>query len=276
MSTILTTDHPAWMRGDDGVLARAVRTEGGTWVAVFGQAGLSLACTGGTEDVKPQVVTTDPATLPRSIPEELRVELAGLGPVVRLANPSLWDAVTTAVLRQIVRAEQARALYGRWCRTYGTAVVAGGRTRYLVPTPGQVLNLGDEEFVAVGAKLHRPKLRSAAEAILRHEEDWAQLAPVELATALMAISGIGPWTAHAAAADYSGDFSVYPHSDLAVRTWAARIAPSQDWPLDDKSGRSFEKRWRHLAGPAPADLHTLTLATLTWGTHARSTEHTGP
>ncbi|MFE0772245.1 hypothetical protein [Streptomyces sp. NPDC058861] len=276
MNTILTTDHLAWIEDTKGTQSRAVRAKEGCWMATFGPSGLSLECVTGPDDFKPRLTGADPATLPETVPGELRAELVGLGPIVRLANPSLWDAVTTAILRQIVRAEQARALYGRWSQTYGAALHFDGRTRYLVPTPEQVLALSDEEFAAVGAKLHRPKLRSAADAILRHDEDWTHLAPAELATALMTIPGVGPWTAQAAAADYTGDFAVYPHSDLAVRTWAARIAPSQDWPLDDKSGRPFEKYWRHLAGPVPADLHTLTLMTLTWGAHARTTEHTGP
>jgi hypothetical protein len=276
MSSALATDHPAWIVDADGAWARALRTEGGRWIAVFGPAGLSLTCVSGTEDVKPQAVSADPAGLPESVPAALRAGLAGLGPVLRLSAPSLWDAVTTAVLRQIVRADQARALYRRWCQSYGVPVTSGGRTRYLVPSPERVLGLADEEFAAVGAKLHRPKLRAAADAILRHGQEWERLAPAALiAGALITIPGIGPWTAHAAAADFTGDFAVYPHSDLAVRTWAARIAPSCDWPLGDKSGKAFEKEWRRITGPRPGDLHTLTLTTLTWGSHARTAEHAG-
>ncbi|MFJ8731235.1 hypothetical protein [Streptomyces bauhiniae] len=48
-----------------------------------------------------------------------------------------------------------------------------------------------------------------------------------MATALTGIPRIGPWTA--AAADYTGDFSVYPHDDLAVRTWA-EDRPTYPWP----------------------------------------------
>ncbi|MGJ7417021.1 hypothetical protein AB9128_14365 [Streptomyces cinereoruber] len=277
MGTALTTDHPAWIEDADKTWARALRTADGTWMALFGPAGLELKCVAGSEDSKPQVVTADPATLPASVPAELRCELADLGTVVRLSAPSLWDAVTTAILRQIVRAEQARALYRRWCESYGAQVSGCGRTRHLAPTPQQVLELDDEAFDRVGAKLHRPKLRAAADAILRQGEVWERLASADLiAGELIQVRGIGPWTAHAAAADFSGDFSVYPHSDLAVRTWAARIAPSQDWPLKDKSGKPFEKQWRHVAGPRAGDLHTLTLTTLTWGAHARTTEHAGP
>ncbi|NML55154.1 hypothetical protein HHL19_35500 [Streptomyces sp. R302] len=276
MTTTMTTDHPAWVQALDGTWARAVRAGDGLWMATFGPTGLVLECVEGPDDHKPEITEADPAALPQSVPAELRVELADLGPVVRLANPSLWDAVTTAILRQIVRAEQARVLYRRWSHVHGTAVTVNGLTRNVVPSPEYVLGLDDEAFATIGAKLHRPKLRAAAAAVLEHEEVWTQLLPDQLAAALTTIAGVGPWTAHAAAADFTGDFSVYPHSDLAVRTWAAKIAPSEDWPLADKTGRAFEKHWRHQAGPVPADLHALTLTTLTWGAHARTTEHAGP
>ncbi|MET9930425.1 MULTISPECIES: hypothetical protein [unclassified Streptomyces] len=276
MTITMTTDHPAWTEELGGTWARAVRAGEGIWMATFGPAGLVLECVEGPDDLKPKTTEADPATLPQSVPTDVRVELAGLGTVVRLANPSLWDAVTTAILRQIVRAQQARILYQRWSRVHGTSVTADHLTRHVVPNPEYVLGLDDEAFTTIGAKLHKPKLRAAAAAILAHGDEWAQLFPEQLAAALSTIAGVGPWTAHAAAADFTGDFTIYPHSDLAVRTWASKIAPSQDWPLADKTGRAFEKHWRHQAGPVPTDLHTLTLTTLTWGAHARTAEHTGP
>ncbi|MGW9438633.1 hypothetical protein [Streptomyces sp. NPDC055607] len=81
-----------------------------------------------------------------------------------------------------------------------------------------MLGLDDEAFATIGAKLHKPKLRATAAAILAHGDEWAQLSPEQLAAVLNTIAGIGPWTAHAAAADFTGDFAIQPHSDLAVRT----------------------------------------------------------
>jgi len=41
------------------------------------------------------------------------------------------------------------------------------------------------------------------------------------------------------------DFAAYPCGDLAVRTWAARAAPSATWPADESG---FHRRWRQVAG----------------------------
>lgn len=282
MHTVLTTDHPAWQENNTtGHRQRPLRTADGSWLATLTPDGLDLACVDGTEDTKPTLVTTDPTSLPATVPAALLIGLRGLGPSVRVANPWLWDAITTAVLRQVVRADQARRLYRGWCAAHGTELPAPvngpgrtpGHAHHTAPTPETVLTLTDEQFAAVGTMFHRTALRAAATAYLEHHARWERLEAPALVTELVGVERIGPWTAAAAAADYTGDFSVYPHADLAVRTWAARIAPDHPWPVADKPKKTealFGAHWHHLAGDEPRHLHTLTLSTLTWGAHART------
>lgn len=265
--SVLTTDHPAWHSYDNGTHARAVRTASGIWVLAHDHRGLHVDCVEGTEDVKPTIVTTDPANVPSAAPQALRTGLHGLGVSQRLANPWLWDAITTAILRQVVRADQARKLYRAWCSTYGTAIEGPFGTLAVAPAHTHVLELADESFAAVGAKFHRTALQAAAEHYERHRTAWEEAPPEDLFAGLTTIPRIGPWTARAAAADFTGDFSVYPHDDLAVRTWAAQIAPAYPWPA--KTDKAFGPLWTGWAGTDRTALHTLTLATLTWGAHAR-------
>ncbi|WP_431981552.1 hypothetical protein [Streptomyces qinglanensis] len=91
--------------------------------------------------------------------------------------------------------------------------------------------------------------------------------------ALASVHRIGLWTASAAAADVTGDFSVYSHCDLAVRTWAGRAAPDLQLP-DNES--AFAARWHSFTDHDRTCLHALTLFTLTWGAHARTDQHTAP
>jgi len=267
MTGVLTTDHPAWIETEAGGRARAVRAATGVWILSWDLDGLHMTCVDGTEDVKPTVITTDPACLPGSVPAALKAGLCGLGPTQRLANPWLWDAISTAILRQVVRAGQARRLYRAWCTTYGTTIHSPAGELSVAPSAEQVLALDDEQFAAIGTKFHRSALRAAATHYQRHLVHWQRMDAGELVEALTSIPRIGPWTAAAAAADYTGDFSIYPHDDLAVRTWAAQIAPGHDWP--DKKDKGFGPMWKHAAGPDRTALHTLTLSTLTWGSHAR-------
>ncbi|MFI5758112.1 hypothetical protein [Streptomyces sp. NPDC051569] len=268
MTGVLTTDHPGWHSDADGARARVVRTACGLWVLSFDdQQGLRVDCLEGTEDVKPAFLSTDPAHLPQTAPPALRSGLDELGVTQRLANPWLWDAITTAILRQVVRADQARKLYRAWCSAYGTVVDGPFGKLAVAPAHATVMALADESFAAIGAKFHRTALQAAAEYYERHHESWEGANAADLSVALTAIPRIGPWTARAAAADFTGDFSIYPHDDLAVRTWAAQIAPAYPWP--GKKDKSFGPLWTGWAGPDRTALHTLTLATLTWGAHAR-------
>ncbi|MFE7757898.1 hypothetical protein [Streptomyces sp. NPDC057429] len=265
--TVLTTDHPAWTESGSGGRARAVRTATGLWVLSWDQDGLRTRCVDGTEDVKPEFVTTNPDRLPDRVPASLRTALDRVGASQRLANPWLWDAITTAILRQVVRAGQARKLYRQWCGTHGTTVEGPYGELTTAPTAAQVLALADEQFDGIGAKFHRSVLRSAAEHYELHAAEWTGMKAPELAAALTTIPRVGPWTAAAAATDFTGDFSIYPHDDLAVRTWAAQAAPHYPWP--DKKDKGFGPLWTGWVGPDRTALHTLTLSTLTWGSHAR-------
>lgn len=267
MAGVLTTDHPAWQSYDDGGRARAARAGSGLWVLSHDAHGLRVDCVDGSEDLKPSFVVTDPADLPAAAPTPLRDGLVELGITQRLANPWLWDAITTAILRQVVRADQARKLYRTWCTTYGTTVDGPFGPLAVAPTHTQVLELPDASFTAIGAKFHCTALQAAAEHYDRHHKAWSQAQASDLVAALTGIPRIGRWTARAAAADFTGDFSVYPHDDLAVRTWAAQIAPAYPWP--GKKDKAFGPLWTGWAGEDRTALHTLTLATLTWGAHAR-------
>ena len=250
------TDHPAWAPVPGPSLARAVPSPGG---------GHALITTDGTRAgwCCPQAAARQPGlfTLPAGAMPELAGPLASLEVVARFANPSLWDAIATAVIRQVVRAAQARAQYQALCAAYGTEVRCGTLAGRLLPSPEIVLGLDDAQFAAVGLAFKRGALRAAADAYLKDGDEWAALPVADLAAALPAVRRIGAWTAGAAAADWSNDFSVYPYSDLAVRTWAAKAAPDAGWPGDEPG---FRVRWEQAAGPHLAE---ITLLTLAWGGH---------
>lgn len=76
-----------------------------------------------THPMAPPVANAVPQDLPTA-PEAqpLTQELGRLGVVQRLTNPSLWDAIATALLRQVVRAEQARRIHRAFYRAYGRPI----------------------------------------------------------------------------------------------------------------------------------------------------------
>ncbi|MCP3822390.1 hypothetical protein NLX86_31185 [Streptomyces sp. A3M-1-3] len=275
MSTTIITEHPAWHETPEGEPVRLVEHQGSVWLAQWEteREHLLLRPLDAEAGEQPPVAYTSSIDLPttdKATP--LLDELVPLGTVARLTNPSLWDAITTALLRQVVTAAQARkrhrAFYSAYGRNFETPVGALA----LAPSPEAVLGLSDEGFAAVGAMFNRTALRAAAEAFLDRGEHWSTFDVAEsLIKELVEVPRIGPWTAAAAAADYTGDHSVYPHGDLAVRTWAGKAAPGLVLPSSEKQ---FEALWRRWA-PERTRLHALTLFTLTWGSHDRVTGHGG-
>ncbi|MEU2248152.1 hypothetical protein [Streptomyces sp. NPDC019224] len=262
----LLTDHPAWTVRADGTSCRLLAVGADAWFVAWDGTRLVPSKLGGpavNETVA--AIETEPVSLPPNAPRPLTAALAGLGTVHRLPSPTLWEAITSGLLRKIIRAAQARALYQRWITAYGAAWDTPAGVLHTVPDPERVLALAAEQFTEIGAALHRKALPAAAAAYLENGDAWIQLSPDDLVKALQEVPGIGPWTAACAAADFTGDYSVYPHGDLAVRTWAAKAAPTAALP---EKPREFEAAWSRWAPDRP-QLHALTTYTLAWGIHAR-------
>ncbi|MFI6813299.1 hypothetical protein ACIBG7_12850 [Nonomuraea sp. NPDC050328] len=246
-------DHPGWDHCQTGPV-RAVRAGGGIWQV--NTQPLFSATLIKTSALDPRVDVYDPAKLdPTLTPPGLLAALRQAGPVARLRNPDLWDALATAIIRQVIRAGHARLMHQRFRAAVGHPV----EDTHLMPDAATVAGLKAEVFNDLGMAFKARPLRTAAERYLADGPGWELLAPAETLKAVMTVSRIGPWTASAAIADYTGDFSFYPYDDLAVRTWAARADPGTPWPI---TSADFADRWREAAGP---HLSTLTALTLAWG-----------
>ena len=253
------TEHPAWLPAAACRQRVLVVPDGGRWLATV--RGGTLALDGLAHGAAKPVldVFTHSDGVLREVPE-LATALAKLGSVVRFRNADLWDAIGTAIIRQVIRATQSKKLYRAFCEAYGERVeLPYGGMYALFPTPEIVLSLSDEQFASTGMAFKRSALRNAATAYLEQGVKWRELSPGDLTDELQSVSRIGPWTAHAAVADWSNVWSLYPYADLAVRAWATRAAPSHDWPSDEPT---FGRVWRALAGE---HLSSLTLLTLAWG-----------
>jgi len=257
--TFTMTEQAAWQLGPEGPGRVFALPDGGRWLVTVTPNGPELhPLVHG--DSRPQIDVAVPYGLSLGEVPELSAALAELGPVARFRNPDLWDALGTAIIRQVIRAAQAKKLYRAFCTAYGERVeLPGGDSYMLFPAPETVLKLSDEEFADLGMAFKRRPLRAAAEAYLERGDKWRELTPSVLVDELQVVPRIGPWTASAAVADWSNDFALYPYTDLAVRTWARRAAPSSPWPDDETS---FGRLWRRLAGERLSD---LTLLTLAWG-----------
>lgn len=253
----LMTDHPAWQADGDGFHRLVADDKEAAWlITVRGSRATFRAVSG---ERPPPLVATFVAPSPAQ-PQAAPIHqaLSAIGTVGRLHNPSLWDALATAIVRQVIRAGQARRLYRGFCGRFGPGLALSGETDiHSFPSPERVLTLSDDDFTHSGMAFKRRPLRHAARAFLAHGETWSKLSPSVLVKELQTIPGIGPWSAGAAVADWSNDWALYPYGDLAVRTWARRASPDHYWPTDEPS---FVRAWRRVTGDSLATYTALTLA----------------
>jgi DNA-3-methyladenine glycosylase II len=257
---VVMTDHPAWTEPADG--------SGKLRVFVMPDGGRFLVRTAGstvTLDELSPAATKPVGDLfqlpPDALPEvpELAASLSSLGTVVRFRTGNLWEAIGTAIIAQTVRDGQAKQLYRALCHAHGERIeLAAGEPYGLFPTPEQILALTVDDFRAVGLHTKRTALQDAAAVYQRQGERWHRMDPRTLVDLIRRLPRVGPWTAQVAVTDWSNDWSLYPFSDLAVRTAARLAAPSQGWPTDE---RLFGSAWRMHTGP---HLPLITVLTLAW------------
>jgi len=123
-----------------------------------------------------------------------------------------YGALVRSIIGQQVSTAAARAIYARLTDRFG------GRT----PTPVEVLE-DDPEELRAAAGLSRAKLsylRSLAEHVLdgsRELERLHELSDEEAMTELVAVRGIGPWSAHVFLMFHLMRPDVLPVGDLGIR-----------------------------------------------------------
>jgi DNA-3-methyladenine glycosylase II len=260
---MIMTDHPGWLRTGDDTAYRAVAVGETAVLITTTAADSAVAVDTGGSDIR--FDTVDPAAL--SGPDDLVTPLKDAGTIVRVANPSLWDALSAAIMRQVIQAGHARIRYARFCSAYGERVTRNGLTAWLFPDPHRILALTGEQFQGVGAAFPKSALRDAARCFLAHGDRWQTLSATDLVTALQTIPRVGWWTARTAVADYTNDFSFYDYSDIAVQPAARRLNPGRDWP---QGAPAFKAAWEEMAGN---QLSAWTLLTLAWGINHGKPDH---
>ena len=156
------------------------------------------------------------------------------------------ELAVRTVLGQQVSTKAARTHAGRLVSAYGTAVSdpAGGLT-HTFPTVGQLADIDPAHLAVPGARRRSLMALVAAlaggEVVLDPGCDW------ERARAqLLALPGIGPWTAEIVAMRGLGDPDAFPATDLGVRVAAEQVGlPGDAGALVARSARW--RPWRSYA-----------------------------
>jgi AraC family transcriptional regulator of adaptative response / DNA-3-methyladenine glycosylase II len=236
-------------RWEDGCYTRTIRAAGGPARIGLRRAGADVAL---------RAQLTDPADLPEAIacarrlldldadPAAVGERLgsdADLGPLLAarpgLRSPGAADGFETAiraVVGQQISVSGAHTILGRIAAAHGSPALDG----LLFPSPAQLAAVDPESLPMPRARART--LIAIAEACASGELELDPGADRDRArAALLALPGIGPWTADYIRMRALGDRDVLLASDLGVRRSAARLG------IDLAGGRPEWAPWRSYA-----------------------------
>ena len=167
-----------------------------------------------------------------------------------LRMPGAWDAwemCARAVLGQLVTVAAARTLTARLAERHGRRLPDGG---IVFPDAATVAG-GDLDGLGL-PNARRDALRAIAELVDSGSVDLSPSADPEAAqSALVALKGIGPWTAMYVRMRAIRDLDAYPASDLGVLIALADASGRR--PTEAESRRRSEP-WRPYRGVATMHL----------------------
>jgi DNA-3-methyladenine glycosylase II len=148
-----------------------------------------------------------------------------------------YGALLRAIVGQQLSTKAAQTIYGRLLELFGGAV----------PTPRQLIEADPDAIRAAG--LSRPKiayLRDLAERVEDGELELARLAELpdqEVSAQLVAVKGLGQWTADMFLIFHLGRPDVLPVGDLGIRRAVERLYGLKEIPGAEEITRIAEP-WR--------------------------------
>lgn len=165
--------------------------------------------------------------------------------------PGAWDpfeGAVKAILGQQVSVDRATVLATRLVAAYGDGAF---------PTPHALV---DADVASVGMPGARGRaVRNLARAVLDRGTDFLS-DPSQVRPALLAIDGIGPWTAEYVAMRVAHDPDVFPASDSAVRKALGASAPEAERRAEPwRPWRAYAVMylWAAVATPRPLSNPTM-------------------
>jgi AraC family transcriptional regulator of adaptative response / DNA-3-methyladenine glycosylase II len=180
-----------------------------------------------------------------------------LGPLVR-ARPGLrvpgsadpYEIAIRAIVGQQVSVSAARTVAGRMVGAYGTPLpVPVGGVTHTFPTPQALAEVTQLPMPRSRIRTITTLAAAAADATvdLEFEADWTVSAP-----GLLALPGIGPWTAGYVALRGLGDPDAFPGTDLGIRYALVDLGV----PDHGRTISALADRWRPLRSYAAQHLWT--------------------
>lgn len=246
---------PALERVEPGLLVRAIRLAGAPAVLIVrpgpdpaSPRWLAVEATASASAASPAAAGVATAFLRRLVRRMFDLDTA-LGPFLELARrdpllgplvarrpglrlpqlPDPFEGAVRAIVGQQVSVAAARTVVDRLIRRLGEPFAVAGRELFAFPDPAAMAAVSPESLTALGlTRAKAASLIAVAAATAAGAVDWERLrgaTPEAAQAALLALPGIGPWTASYIRMRALGDRDAFPASDLGVVKALASLAP---------------------------------------------------
>ncbi len=180
-----------------------------------------------------------------------------------------FEAAARAIVGQQVSVAAARTLGARLCERLGEAIATPRpELARLFPDAAAVAGATARDFARLGLPANRlDTLRAMALAVSRGDLALDAAEPTELVERLVALPGVGRWTAHCLAMRGLGWPDAFPEDDLVLRRALGGISGRQ--------ARALAERWRPWRAYGATHLWTGLGTTLGTGHNQRPTLSAG-
>ena len=135
--------------------------------------------------------------------------------------PTAYEALVLAILGQQISTHVARMLRNLIIETYGDRITIGGETLHSFPRPETLAEAGVEGLRAIKFSGRKSEyITGISQQIVSGElslEAMRDLPDEEIVSELLALRGVGAWTAHWMLIRAFGRPDGFPHGDLALQ-----------------------------------------------------------
>ncbi len=152
---------------------------------------------------------------------DLRPLTGALAGLRRTIDPTPFEGLVSSILAQLISIAGAAVVRSRFVEAFGQLVSHDGDEYWTYPSPESLDGVSRDRLASLGMTGNKAKaILAVAEACKRGELTLEQLdreSDEAIVTQLVAMPGVGPWTAEWFLVNVMGRMSVVPAGDLGIR-----------------------------------------------------------
>ena len=160
--------------------------------------------------------------------------------------PTAYEALVLAILGQQISTHVARMLRNLIIETYGDRVTIGGEMLHSFPRPHTIAEAGVEGLRAIKFSGRKAEyITGISQQIVSGElslEAMRDLSDDAIVSGLLALRGVGAWTAHWMLMRAFGRLDGFPQGDLALQRMMG-ILVGDGAPMPPDEALAYSERW---------------------------------